>query len=71
MCLGELVEVAEVQGPGTALVRREGHALVVSLMALDEPVAAGDWLMVHSGFALARLDAQEAQEAVRLRAELG
>jgi len=31
-------------------------------------VAPGDWVVVHSGFALARLDPDEADEALTLRA---
>ena len=37
-------------------MRRE---IDVSLL-LDEPVAAGDWVLVHVGFALSRIDAEEA-----------
>ncbi len=39
----------------------------VSLLALEGPVAVGDWLLVHSGFALERLTDAEARAALALR----
>lgn len=66
MCLGEIVRldtVTEVSGVGHVGERE----LSVSLVALDEPVTAGDWVVVHSGFALQRLDPDEAAEALSLR----
>jgi len=68
MCLGELVEVVEVDGQ-TAEALRGGRRLTVSLLTLDEPVSAGDWLVVHAGFALERVTPAEAHEAARIRAE--
>lgn len=69
MCLGELAEVLAVTGPATAVVRRDGRSTAtVSLLALAEPVVAGDWLLVHSGFALHRLTPDEAQDAAAIRA---
>jgi hydrogenase expression/formation protein HypC len=48
---------------------RVGDRLVtVSLLTLDGAVAPGDWLQVHSGYALARLTDEERREAARIRA---
>ena len=67
MCLGELARVVTV-GPGpTALVRSSGREVTVSLLTLDEPVQAQDWLLVHAGFALSRLDDAQARDALALR----
>jgi hydrogenase expression/formation protein HypC len=52
--------VAEMDG-----VRRE-----TSLMMLDEAVALGDYVIVHAGFAIARLDPAEAEETLRLMRQL-
>jgi hydrogenase expression/formation protein HypC len=38
----------------------------VSTMLLEEPAAVGDFLIVHAGFALRKLDPAEAQESLRL-----
>jgi hydrogenase expression/formation protein HypC len=39
----------------------------VSLLALDGPVTPGDWVVIHSGFALSRLTADQGREARDLR----
>lgn len=38
--------------------------LTASSMLLPEPPAVGDYLIVHAGFALRRLDPTEAQESL-------
>lgn len=68
MCLGEVAEVMQT-GPGPrALVRWDGRMATVSLLTLDAPVAAGDWVVCHSGFALSRVTAAQAVEAAAIRA---
>ena len=72
MCLGELGTVLRVDhAADTAEVDFGGRRTPVSLMVLDHPVAAGDWVVVHAGFALERLSAAEAHEAARIRATTG
>lgn len=67
MCLGELAEVIDV-GTAKAIVSGGGRTRTVSLLTLTDPVTPGDWVVIHSGFALARLTADEAGEATALRA---
>lgn len=69
MCVGELGAVLCLRGPAQADVRVAGRTLTVSLLTLDDgaPLAAGDVVLVHSGFALARLTPEEAAEAERIR----
>lgn len=70
MCLGELGEVVRVEAPGQVEVRVGARATTVSLVALPdptEPVEPGDWLLVHAGFALARLTSEDAAEAQDIR----
>ncbi len=61
--------VRSVDG-GTADVEDlDGIVHRVSLLALDGPVpVAGEWLVVHSGYAIDRVDAAE---ATATQAELG
>ena len=66
MCLGELAEVIDV-GTENALVSGGGRTRTVSLLTLTDPPTPGDWVVIHSGFALARLTAEEAREATALR----
>lgn len=66
MCLGEIVRLEAVDG-ASARARLGSRVLSVSLVTLDESVAPGDWVVVHSGFALHRLEPGEAAEALALR----
>ena len=67
MCLGEVAQVVQL-GPGSsALVRSAQRTATVSLLTLAEVVVPGDWVVFHSGFALARVSAEEAAEATAIR----
>ena len=67
MCLGEIVQVVALRPGLAASVRSERGQAEISLLPLDGPVAEGDWLLVHSGFALGRLDAAQAEAALAAR----
>jgi hydrogenase expression/formation protein HypC len=58
--LHEDLVVAEIDG-----VRREA-----SLLMLADPVKLGDYVIVHAGFAISRLDAAEAEETLQLMREI-
>jgi len=68
MCLGEIARVVELGPESTALVRSLQRDSRVSLLTLDGPVAVGEWLVCHSGFALGRVSADEARAASSIRA---
>ena len=60
MCLGTPRRVLAVDQDGAAAaVDGAGPAARVSLLALDGPVDVGDWVLVHAGFAVQRLGAEE------------
>ena len=67
MCLGDLAQVTDLVDERTVRARVGDRIVTVSLLTLDGPVSAGDWLQVHSGFALARLTDEERLEADRIR----
>ena len=67
MCLGELAQVVDHVDDRTVRARLGERVVVVSLLTLDGPVAPGEWLQVHSGFALARLTDEERRAAARIR----
>ena len=58
MCLANPAQVLTVDGDGTAQVQLPDRTQRVLLAVLDDehPIAVGDWLLVQSGIALARLD---------------
>lgn len=71
MCLGipgRIVEIADREG-SLATVDVSGVRRSVSIALVDEPhapVLEGDWVLVHVGFALARIDEVEARETLAL-----
>jgi hydrogenase expression/formation protein HypC len=73
MCLaipGEIVTLHEKEGLRFAKVRFGGIARDVCLECVGD-VGPGDFVLVHVGFAIARVDAQEAARALRVLEELG
>lgn len=71
MCLAIPAEVVAISDDGgTATVSLEGVRKDVSLALLEE-VAAGDFVLVHVGYALNRISPEEARRTLALMAELG
>lgn len=71
MCLGIPGQVLEVvdRPAGLARVDLSGVRREVSVALVDEParpIEAGDWVLVHVGFALARVDEDDARETLAL-----
>ena len=64
MCLALPAEVIAVEGE-TATVDVDGVTLPVSL-AFCEGVVPGDFVIVHVGYALSRIDATEAEAQLAL-----
>lgn len=66
MCTSRLHEVVRTTDGGSVVVRDlMGFEHTVSLLAFDgdEP-AGGDWLVVHSGFALSRAEPDQVAAAL-------
>ena len=73
MCLGipgEVVEVREENGLKFGKVKFAGIARDVCLECVPE-VTVGDFVLVHVGFAISRIDAAEAARTYRILEELG
>ena len=70
MCLAIPARVAELLDNDNALVELGGVSKEISL-ALVEGVRVGDYVIVHVGYALSRLDPEEAEKTLQLFAELG
>jgi hydrogenase expression/formation protein HypC len=70
MCLALPVRVVAKPDDDTAIVDLGGVQKSISL-ALVDGVAVGDYVILHVGYALARLDADEAERTLALFAEAG
>jgi len=69
MCLAAPARVISVSDK-TAVVDYQGVRTTARLDTLAEPVAVGDYVLVHTGFAIQRLTAEDAEETLRLFDEL-
>lgn len=63
MCLAIPARVIELFGDRRARIELSGVQKEISVSLIDE-VAIGDYLIVHVGYAIGKLDAQEAQETL-------
>jgi hydrogenase expression/formation protein HypC len=79
VCLGIPGQVTELLavdpgGTGSCPARVEvngvGRVVDIGLLA-DEAVGPGDWVLIHVGFALARIDEDEARDALERLRDLG
>jgi hydrogenase expression/formation protein HypC len=68
MCLGVPARVIEVK-EASATVEVGGARREISVMLLDR-VAAGDWVILHAGFAIEKLSPEEAEKTLALFKEI-
>lgn len=68
MCLAVPMQVMEIND-SQAIIAASGVQRRISLLLLPE-AQVGDYVLVHAGFAIQKLDEAEAQETLRLWAEL-
>lgn len=69
MCLGVPMKIITRDGD-TVLAEVDGVQKEASIMLLAEEVNVGDYIIVHAGFAISRLDEEYAQETLRLMKEI-
>jgi hydrogenase expression/formation protein HypC len=70
MCLAIPARVEQLLVGDSAIVNLGGVRKEISL-ALVENVAVGDYVIVHVGYALQKLDPEEAAQTLALFAEIG
>jgi hydrogenase expression/formation protein HypC len=70
MCLAIPCKVAELLPDDKALIEVSGLKKEISL-ALVDGIALGDYVIVHVGYALTRLDPEEAERTLAAFAEMG
>jgi len=69
MCLAIPARIAQILENDAAIVDLGGVRKEISL-ALVEGVEVGDYVIVHVGYALNRLDPEEAEKTLKLFAEM-
>ncbi len=68
MCLAIPARVTEVFDDGMARISLDGVTKVVSVALVDD-VRVGDYIVLHVGYALAKIDAAEAERTLALLRE--
>ena len=66
MCLGipaQLVD-GETGHPDLAMVDMGGVQRMINIALLEDPPRAGDWVLVHMGFALSAMTPEEARDGL-------
>ncbi|NTV51129.1 MAG: HypC/HybG/HupF family hydrogenase formation chaperone [Geobacteraceae bacterium] len=69
MCLGVPMKIVSKDGD-TVVAEVDGVQKEANVMLLGEEVTVGDYIIVHAGFAISRLDEEYAEETIRLMREV-
>jgi len=69
MCLGVPMKILSRDGD-SIVAEVDGVQKEASVMLLGEEVAVGDYVIVHAGFAISRLDEAYAEETIRMMKEV-
>lgn len=69
MCLAVPMKIISRDGD-TVVAEVDGVQKEASVMLLGEEVVVGDYVIVHAGFAISRLDEEYAEETLRMMREL-
>jgi len=74
MCLaipGEVVELLDGNNDQLALIDVVGVKRRINVGLLDEKLSPGDWVLIHVGFAMSKVDEREAAEALSMLEMMG
>ncbi len=70
MCIAFPGKVLSIDKDNFAIIDISGTRREVSLEIVDEPVAVGDYVICHAGYAIQRIDEEVAQEKLAFLKEL-
>lgn len=78
MCLGIPGQIVEITDADNMMAKVDVSGIqrqvnIACIISDEHPPAAcvGDWVLVHVGFAMSRIDEEEAQKTLAILAELG
>ncbi|WP_024954015.1 HypC/HybG/HupF family hydrogenase formation chaperone [Sulfurospirillum arcachonense] len=70
MCLSIPSKVVEIDENNMATVDTMGVKRQVTLDLIGEPVAVGEYVLIHVGFAMNKIDTEDALESLRIYEEI-
>ncbi|MDD3293485.1 MAG: HypC/HybG/HupF family hydrogenase formation chaperone [Geobacteraceae bacterium] len=65
MCLAVPMRITSIEGE-VMVAEMDGVRREASLMMLGDEVKVGDYVLIHAGFAISRLDEEEAEETLSI-----
>jgi len=74
MCLGipgQIVETVDAENHLAKVDVSGGRRTISVRLLADTGLTVGDWVLVHVGFAMARIDEEEAQQTLDLLRQMG
>ena len=73
MCLGIPAQIVEILDPEAKTAKAEigGVRRTVSCALLEGEAKVGEWVLLHVGFALERIDEKQAAETLQLLSDMG
>lgn len=69
MCLGVPMKVIEIRG-NNAIAESFGVRTEISIYLVKDELKVGDWVMVHTGYAIGVLEKEDALETLKLIREM-
>lgn len=70
MCLSVPSKITHIDENNMATVEAMGVTRKVTLDLMPEPVEVGDYILIHVGFAMGKIDEKSAKEGIALYEEM-
>ncbi len=70
MCLSIPSKIVEILPDNYAIVDTMGVKRKVSLDLMNEPVDIGDYVLIHVGYAMTKMNEKEAVESIKIYEEI-
>ena len=78
MCLGIPGQIVEISDPASLMAKVDVSGVqrqvnIACIVSEEHPIqdCVGDWVLIHVGFAMSRIDEDEARKTLQVLAELG
>lgn len=70
MCLSIPSKIVSLEPDNSAVVDTMGVKRTVRLDLIDQPVAVGDYVLIHIGYAMNKIDEEDALESLNVYGEI-
>lgn len=70
MCMAIPMKIVRFTGESDAIAECDGVRREVKLSLLSDEVSVGDYVIIHAGFAISKLDTAEAEETIAIMREV-